>query len=164
LRLWFEARVRFSNIASATAMAAKMIGLRHMADAASLDIANGGASIAVAEFVGFRALSSDGDGMDAIYMDTAETVFEEAADNDNLVVEADTWYKFGLYFDGEKMHWYVNGVEIVTGTDITPATTQFPDAEPLMPYFGIRLDGTDTANHADIDWWSFAQFRGGITL
>lgn len=148
----FEARVRFSNIASATATVAKMLGLRARVAAATLDIPDGGATIAVDEFVGFRALSGDGDGMDMIYMDAAEVVHGEAATYTNLVIEADTWYKFGLFFDGTYVHYYVDGVK--TGDAVLPSATNFPVNEPLMPFFGCRLDGTDTANHADIDWWS----------
>lgn len=151
--LWFEARVRFSNIASATATVAKMIGLRANVAAATLDIPDGGATIKVEEFVGFRALSGDGDGMDAVYVDTAEVVYGEAATYTNLVIEADEWNLFGLHFDGTKTHFYVNGTEI--GTGVLPSATDFPNAEPLKPYFGARLDGTDAANHADIDWWAF---------
>lgn len=151
--LWFEARVRFSNIASSSATVAKMIGLRAAVDAATVDIPDGGATIKVEEFVGFRALSGDGDGMDAVYMDNAEVVYAEAASYSSLVISADTWYKFGLYYDGTKLHYYVNGVEI--GTGVLPSATNFPDAEPLMPYFGSRLDGSDAANHCDIDWWAF---------
>lgn len=151
--IWFEARVRFTNIASATATVAKIIGLRAAVDAATVDIPNGGATIKVEEFVGFRALSGDGDGMDAVYCDDAEVVYAEAASYSNLVIVADTWYKFGLHYDGTYVHYYVNGNEI--GTGVLPSATNFPNAEPLMPYFGSRLDGTDTANHCDIDWWAF---------
>lgn len=151
--LLFEARVRFSNIASATATVAKMLGLRANVAAATLDFPNGGATQKVEEFVGFRALSGDGDGMDISYVDTAEVVHAEAASYSNLVIEADTWYKFGIYFDGTYVKFYVDGVK--TGDDLLPTATNFPIDEPLKPYFGCRLDGTDTANHADIDWWAF---------
>lgn len=155
----FEARVRFSNIASATATVAKMIGLRSNVAAATLDIPDGGATIKVEEFVGFRALSGDGDGMDAVYVDTAEVVNTEAAANTNLVIAADEWNKFGIFYDGTYVWYYVNGVKINT-TGVLPAATDFPDAEPLKPYFGCRLDGTDAANHADIDWWSYLRVDG----
>lgn len=151
--LWFEAKVRFSNIASATATVAKMIGLRANAAAATLDIPDGGATIAVDEFVGFRALSGDGNGMDAVYVDSAEVVHAEAATYTNLDIVADTWYTFGLHFDGTKTYFYKDGVQI--GAGVLPSATNFPNAEPLKPYFGARLDGTDAANHADIDWWAF---------
>lgn len=151
--LWFEAKVRFSNIASATATVAKMIGLRANVAAATLDIPDGGASLAVEEFVGFRALSSDGDGMDAVYIDNAEVVYAEAASYPSLVITADAWFKYGLHFDGVKTHYYINGVEI--GSGVLPSATNFPNAEPLKPYLGARLDGSDAANHVDIDWWAF---------
>lgn len=149
----FEGRVRFANIASSSAMVAKMFGLRAAVDAATLDIPDGGASIKVEEFVGFRALSDDGDGMDAVYVDNAEVVYAEAASYSNLVILADTWYKFGLFFDGSYARYFVNGIEI--GTGVLPAATNFPNAEPLVPFFGGRLDGSDAANHIDIDWWAF---------
>jgi hypothetical protein len=149
----FESRCRWSNIASATATVAKMIGLRARVAAATADIPDGGATIKVEEFVGFRAVSGDGDGMDMVYVDSAEVVHGEAATYSQLVIEADTWYKFGLAFDGQYCRWYVDGRPI--GDPVLPTATNFPVNEPLMPYFGCRLDGTDAANHADIDGWSF---------
>lgn len=149
----FEGAVRFSNIASSSATVAKMFGLRASVAAATLDIPNGGASIKVEEFVGFRALSSDGDGMDAVYVDNAEVVALEAASNSLLNLTADTWVKLGITFDGEYCRWFVNGTRV--GDPVLPTATNFPVSEPLVPYFGGRLDGSDAANHIDIDWWAF---------
>lgn len=149
----FEGRVRFSNIASATATVAKMFGLRADVAAATVDIPNGGATIKVEEFVGFRALSGDGDGMDAVYVDAAEVVHVEAAANTSLNILADEWNKFGLFYDGRYVRYYMNGILI--GTPVLPSATNFPVGEPLKPYFGCRLDGSDTLNHADIDWWAY---------
>lgn len=151
---WFEGRVRFSNIASATATVAKMFGLRANVAAATLDIPDGGATIKVEEYVGFRALSGDGDGMDAIYMDDAEVVHVEAASNTALNLTADAWKQFGLHFDGRKLWYYVDG-SLASTTGVLPTATNMPNDEPLKPYFGGRLDGTDAANHLDIDWWAF---------
>lgn len=151
--LWFEARVRFTNIASATATVAKAIGLRAAVDHATVDFPDGGATIKVEEFVGFRALSGDGDGMDAVYCDDAEVVHVEAAANTNLVIAADEWNKFAIHYDGTYTYYYVNGVQI--GAGVLPAATNFPNGEPLVPSFFGRLDGSDTANHCDIDWWAF---------
>lgn len=156
--LWFEARCRFKNVASSSATVAKMVGLRANVAAATLDIPDGGATIKVEEFVGFRAVSGDGDGMDTVYVDNAEVVHTEAADDSNLVIAADEWNKFGLYFDGTKLYYYVNGVKI--GDGVLPSATNFPDAEPLKPYFGGRLDGSDTANEIHLDWWSFMRLDG----
>ena len=156
LKLWFEARVRFQTVTSVS----KMVGLRAMTDAGADDITAGGGSIKTEEFIGFRARDADGDGMDAIHMDTAEVVVQEAAATgraSNLVLVADTWHKFGIYFDGTNVHWYANGVK-VSGGGVLPAATDFPDAETLMPYLGARID-TVVDGHFDIDWWGFAQLK-----
>lgn len=149
----FEGRVRFSNIASSSATVAKMFGLRANVAAATLDIPDGGATIKVEEFVGFRALSSDGDGMDAVYVDNAEVVYGEAATYSDLVLTADTWIKLGLFFDGTYCHYFANGAKL--GSGVLPSATNFPVGEPLKPFFGGRLDGSDAANHIDMDWWAF---------
>jgi hypothetical protein len=149
--LWFEGRIRVTGVADS--VASRMFGLREATDAATLDIPNAGETVKVAEFVGFRSVTGDGDGFDAVHIDAAEVVVKEVADDSKLQLATATWIKPAIYFDGTTCHWYINGVEV--GTGVLPAATNFPDAEPLIPFFGGRTDSA-TDSHIDIDWWKFA--------
>jgi hypothetical protein len=153
-KVWFEGRVRFASVADT--LGAYCFGLRDVVDAASNDIADAGADFGsgLSDFVGFRVAAGDGNGMDVVHRKTDTTVIvTEASVDTKLVIVADTFIKLGLYYDGKKCHWYVNGVEV--GTGVLPAATNFPDDTPLMPVYGGRQDGSGDTNH-EIDWWKYA--------
>jgi hypothetical protein len=115
-------------------------------------------------FIGFRAVTADPDGMDAVYAtaSTALTVHQEAADStakyvpgsstvylQNLI--ADTYVKFGLYFDGTKMYWYVNGVR-VNDAGVAYNATNFPDGVNMHVVWGVKT-GEAVAKAMTIDWY-----------
>lgn len=158
-KLWFEARVKFDNVDSGTAGLGKFIGLAENGAAATGTIFGADADAAGSKaYVGFRAFSSDGDGMDAVYSDGTEQQHKEAADNDSLEITADTAKKFGMYYDGTKLLYYVSGVRVDDGTGVLPAATNFPDATKINPCFAARQHGTGDFE-AYIDWWAFAMLH-----
>lgn len=162
-KLWFEAGVKFGNVASGAAAHGKFVGLGSPDAAATGTLAADAAALSgIANFVGFRALAADGDGMDAVHQDDvggsgAEVVVEEAADDSNLVITADTYYHYGIYFDGKKVYWYVNGV-LIAASGILPSATNFPDADPLVPCLGVRVHGAVDAL-TTVDYVRFAQLN-----
>ena len=155
-KLWFEGRVRFDNVDSGATACGKLFGLGASGMNVTGAIGADAGSIAAVSFLGFRALAADGDGLDAVYGDGTEVVLaESAAGLAAQTLTAAVWVKLGIYFDGTRTYWYVNG-EKVTGTGVLPAATNFPDAAALHPIFGIREHGTADFE-ADIDWWRFAK-------
>lgn len=159
-RVWFEARVRWDTVASTTGLA-KAVGLASLADHTSANqiFAADGLTTAIDDFVGFRAIISDGDGMDCTYeIDDTEAVALEAASTNNLAIEADTWYKFGLYYENRNaLHYYLNGVRQVT---IDPATlgSAFPASLVLYPTIGVDQSGSgDFETDIDFVAWAIAR-------
>lgn len=157
-KLWFEARVRFDNVASGAAALGKAIGLAVPGANVTGFFAADAAALASGAFVGFRALAADGDGLDAVYkLSTTETVVKEAASGlSGQTLVADTFVKAGIYFDGKETFWFINGQLVNPNAGVAPAATSFPDASALVPILGIRQHGTGDME-ADIDWWRFAQ-------
>jgi hypothetical protein len=146
-----EYRVRLTELTAT----ATMFGLRELTAAATLDIPDAGASIKVAEFVGWRGISTDYDGVDAVHVDAAEVVVQEAATGlAAQTLTAATWVKLGLLFDGTRTYWFCNGQCANPHAGVLPSATNFPDDEPLMPYFGGRVDSAVDA-HIDVDWVKF---------
>lgn len=152
--IWFEARVRFSDV---SLQVSKFIGLNERAAPATGDIANGGASFADKSYLGFRALAADPDGMDAVYRNNggaSERVAKEAAAFTSLNLTASTFKKFGLHFDGTHFWYYVDGVK-VNSTGILPSATDFPNGDPLLPKLMVRSEEAVSGQKVGIDWWAF---------
>lgn len=152
---FFEARVRYSNVADTTGVA-KMVGLVEHGVPVTNMIASGGASISTRKFVGYRALIADGDGMDAAYHNgTAETVAKEAADNTRLNVATSTFKKFGLRWRSrdDEIDFYVDGVKVA---EASTAAAAFPRTALMAPFWGVRQVGAGTYT-PDIDWIAGAQ-------
>lgn len=149
---WFETRVRFSDV---THQSSKFIGLWEKGVATS-DHANGGASLADKSYLGFRALTADPDGMDMVYRNNggaSERVYGEAADYSALNVVAATWKKFGLFYDGSTLHYFVDNVE--QGTGVAASATDFPLADPLTLRVGVRCEEAISGYKPAVDWVAF---------
>jgi hypothetical protein len=153
--LVFEARCKWGNIST---LQGKFIGLGiHGFAATGLALGTDADAWGTGKFVGFRALSSDGDGMDATFFkSSAEVVVQEASVNTNQNISADEWNKFGLWYEADKskVWWYLNGIPICSYV----LTSAFPDGTAMSPCFGFRQNGSGSPV-ADIDWWAFAQER-----
>lgn len=90
-------------------------------------------TLADENFIGFHRLEGDGDKIDIVYKADGQTQQSFA---DALTLVADTWYRLGLYFDGEQtVRFYFNNVEYETarlGASHLDAAT-FPDDINLQP-------------------------------
>lgn len=155
-KFWFETRVKFDNVDSGAAALGKFVGMaENGSDATGTIFGADAATSGTKDTVGFRAFAADGNGMDAVFSDgTTEVVHKEAANNDSLDITADTFKKFGLYYDGTTLFYYVDGV-LVDADGVLPSATSFPDATKLMPCFGGRQHGTGDFE-GYIDWWGFS--------
>lgn len=148
-RVAFEARVRFNHVSGGSEALEKIVGLATPGQAATGTI--GATEIESAPFVGFRALASAPNSMDAVYASaTGVVVHRTAAQDVNLTLSADTYVKLGLYFDGKKCYWFVNGQQI--GAGVLPNAQHFPAGAPLVPLIGIKGEGTASGKTAVVDW------------
>lgn len=160
-KLWFEGRIRKSSITDN--QAAFFLGLAQAGTAADNglleddtgDVVN---SISV---IGFRVKNDNGEELDFVYQDAAQTAPTEVIANISAMV-ADTWIKLGFVYDpaetaDKKIKIFVNGAEqstYVTTTNIDAAT--FPENDGLTPTVGLKT-GEATAVTLDMDWWRCAQ-------
>jgi hypothetical protein len=153
--MWFEGRIRLSNVTTGTP--AFVFGLAEEGFAASDCITDAAAANAIAnkDFVGFGLWADAGTEIDAFYHTLSTTAVTHKAALGTLA--ASTWIKLGIYFDGQNQVWFfVDGVRY--GTSVLTSATGFPDGEELSPVFAIKQVADDTTgNTYDIDWWAFAQ-------
>lgn len=155
-KLWYEARVKFGAISEL----ASFIGLSEEGLAAAATLTDDTGAIADKDYVGFRVLIADGDGLDAAYRISGGS--EVVAKEEAQVLVADTWYKLGMVWDPDKgasgtLTFYINGTSVgsVAGSVIT-AGTAFPSSEELALLFAFKA-GEASAKTAAIDWVRCAQ-------
>lgn len=161
-RVWFETRLKLSAITDQGVFVG--LALPTFAAANMLVDDTGVPRTTNGSFVGFRAVTADPDGMDAVYATagTALTVHQEAEGSDakyvpgttstylqNLV--ADTYVKYGIYFDGLKCYWFVNGVK-VNETGVAATATNFPDGVNMHVVWGVKT-GESVAKAMTVDWY-----------
>lgn len=118
-------------------------------------IPDGGATFTAKDFVGFRVLAGDTDGLDATHAlaGGAEVVVKEVVDT--LVVGQ--YVKAGLCYDpiSRLVSWYKNGA--FQGS-VPANATNFPDGEELVPIFLIKSIGA-TLPLLGLDWVAFGQLE-----
>lgn len=157
LRCGMEWRFRINNVTGSNSI---YVGGSKRIAAANNSIDDGGADIiSTRDFVGFRCLAADPDGLDAIHISSdAEVVVKESASGVSAqTLAASTWVKAGYYFDGQKVYWCVNGQVVNGQAGVLPNATSFPDAVPLVPFLGLRSDdATPLTLYLDVDWVKFA--------
>lgn len=160
-KLWFETRIRKSTIAdNGLAFAVGLAQVNCAADNGLLADDTGDIVDSIS-FIGFRNLHDNGEELDFVYQDGAQTAPTETIANGATLV-ASTWIKLGFVYDPfapstQKIRIYINNREqstYVTTTNIDAAT--FPENDALTFVFGVK-NGTAAAASGDIDWWKIAQ-------
>ncbi len=157
-KLWFEARIKISTIATTTA--AFFVGL---ADNTALSVAvpltaTAGA-IADLNLVGFHKLDTDLGTFSSSYKTDGNAAV--AANSLTGTIVAATYIKLGMKFDpfDNKIRWYVDGVQMAnTYLVTTTAGNPFPNDVGLGPTAAVHL-GAAAAGTLTIDWWRGAQLR-----
>lgn len=160
-RVWHESRMKVDSIADLSLL----IGLCEEGAAAGGLLADAGTGFD-ADFVGFRILEADPDGLDAVFMTSGGSevvVLESGAVKapSAMTLTAGTYVKVGLYFDGKTLFYFVNGQPLVLTTDITPATSGFPDGEELAFIAGLKTH-TTAAKTLSLDWTRTAILRNVV--
>lgn len=111
--------------------------------------------------IGFNIKADDGNAIDFWYEAASQTRVDKI--EGVAVPTADTFVKLGFIYDpsapaSQRIKVFVDNVEqstYVTATDIATAT--FPDAESLVPTFGMKGIAGSVALELAIDWWALAQ-------
>ncbi len=148
LKMAFEARVRFSEAVTGQAF---FIGLAEQAlGTASSFLTDSTGALVAKDYVGFRILAADPNGLDAVHYTESGAGSEIVVVNEAQVISIATWYKAGFWFDGKNtIHFVVDGVEVGT---CSADDTDFPDGEEMSPYLAFK-ETSGTAEYVDMDWW-----------
>lgn len=146
--LWYETRIRLSSVADIQAY----IGLADGGVPANGLLADAGTGINDKDFIGFRILEADPDGIDAVYRTTSTEVVHQ---DEAQVAVASTWYKLGFrYFkDPEgiwRVNYYVDG-SVVGSKTLKATDTSFPDGVYMAPLFALKQHAA-AEKQLDIDW------------
>lgn len=151
-RLWLEGRLKVSSITNAKL--SFYFGLGQVAKNAAgglITATSGNGALASVTNCGYHLVQSDGDAILAKYATT--TTAATTAASATIVPAADTYFKLGLYFDGDSMNWIANGVKYAS---VRYNTTNFPDALSIAAY--LQLSAKDTsAVTCTMDWIRIAQ-------
>jgi hypothetical protein len=157
-KLWFEARVATSSIA--TNGIGFFVGL---AENQLWTLAGGvpfNASDAItnsAACIGFHYPEDDTTTADTVYSDRA-TSFTKVGDGEVTGIAANTWVKLGFRYDlgdsTETITYYQNGVPLTTKTSTSTLTglTNL-DAGTLGLLYAHIVDASGTAIISYMDWW-----------
>lgn len=151
-KLVYETRIRISTIASRNFF----VGLAEEGFAAADAITDAGAMVTTKDFIGFRSLEGDANGLDTVYQKGSQTTVVVKDDAQTLV--AATWYKVGFIYDpnyyneAKRIRFFIDGVEQADGVNSSAFDdATFPGDEEMSPVWGVK-NGTTTATVLDIDW------------
>ena len=150
-RMAFEARVRFQEILVQGAY----IGLGEAAFSAANAMNDNDMVLVDKDFVGFRLLDDDSDGLDAVYQTNGGT--RRVHDEISQLIVANTWYKLGIKFIDPDIFWFIDG-KVVNATGVKNTATDFPDGEEMHVQFGVKTS-EGTTKRMDIDWWYCGQLE-----
>ena len=160
-KLWFEARIATTSIA--TAMTHIFIGLGNNVDVtfgAAIPLADADATGTAVALLGFTRLEDGLGVLNTSYTDEAATYTHVQAGAGAIVAE--TWIKLGFKFDPNggsgAIQFYVNGVKCTTALSATIlAALTHLDASGLGLVFSQFADASGTANYAYLDMWRCIQ-------
>jgi hypothetical protein len=143
-KLWFETRVKFSDITAQSAY----VGLAGANSPADGLLADAGTTIASKNLLGFNVLEASPSALNAVY-DTASSLTTLKSAAQTMV--AGTWYKLGIRYDGTTIHYYVDGSIVAS---IAASADNVPDGVYLAPLWALKAHESDDKN-LSIDWWRF---------
>ena len=162
--LWFEARLKKSSVtdnqcAFAIGLASGILDTRAADNGLLTD--NTGDIVDSISFIGFRCLHDNGEELDFVYQDGAQTAPVETIAN-IASLTADTWFKVGFYFEprgdsSQRITIFYNGMPqstFVTATNIAAST--FPDGD-MMGFVVGSKNGEATATTLTLDYWECVQ-------
>jgi len=159
-KMWFEARIKTSSIASLSHGFYVGLSANAAATSATVPIAADGTLEAAGDFCGFYRAEGGLAGLDFIHQQGGVAMVTAVTDHHTIV--ADAWVKVGFYYDGVKIRPYTNGVEQAYDTaakivdNAIIAASGFPDDLALGLQAAV-LNGAGTPGTVEMDWWAMAQ-------
>jgi hypothetical protein len=120
-----------------------------------------GEVLATADFIGFRTLDADPDGIDFVYQENGSAV--QVTIDALQVATAGTYYKLGFVYDptapaSQRIAVYLDGeVQSTYVTDTNMAASTFPNSAFLALVAAIKSDGGSAARTMNVDWWAAYQ-------
>ena len=150
-KLWMEARIKVDNVTDAKQNL--FFGFMEEARMATGElIAVAGGATADVDYVAFRQDEADGDAWQTHYNTASggHTVLSATAG----VVTINTFHKLGIYCDGTRVYFYIDGVRL--GDSVLLTASNFPVDEEMGLYLGIVAASADTIV-SSIDWLRIAQ-------
>ncbi len=152
-RFWFEARVNVSTIT--TGNLGLFVGLAQPGEAKDNGGVFGGdaAALAAVDYLGFAVLEGDGDDLTIVYNEAGAGTAQ--SDTGEITLAVDTFVRVGLRLDvdSDKIHVYLNGVDLGADAEIDISTINFPsdtDMDVIISLIGGS--GASDADHLEIDW------------
>jgi len=152
-KIAFECRIKPTQIVTQDLC----IGLASEALAASTSLIADADTQADVDFVGFVALAATPSVLNAVF-NTASGGGITTVKTTAQTMVAGTWYRLGVYCDGTRVTWFVNGLPITSTAIVHPVPitrANFPDGEELAAYIQIQAT-TTTAVSVDVDWANWA--------
>lgn len=159
-KLWFECRFKKASIGDDSL--AMFVGLAQDGQTAvEAMVDDTGVLRTTAAWLGFQVLADNGEELDFVYQENAQTINELIAPVDSL--EADTYVKAGFLYDPQeetarRIKAFINGIEqttYVTGTQIAAAT--FPDQTELAFTITTKVMSNTAEVKSQFDWVRIAQ-------
>lgn len=111
------------------------------------------------DFLGWRVILGNGDYLEPIYQEGAATLKAvDAAGASNATgagystaVTASTFLKIGMKWNGKRLGYYLNGVEV--SYVIPTSSLSFPDVNHLAMVLALK-EHTAAARYGLLDWWA----------
>ncbi len=154
-RLWYETRVRPSQVATAQGI---FVGFLEETGAADTNFTDDTTAMEVLDSIGFQVVSA-ADGAACSYIDTiiqlTSGALVQVADHASDFVAA-TWINLGMVYDGGTMTFYVNGVALAD--TVASTATNFPLDQVMQLAWGVKC-GSAAVSSLDVDWVRVAQLR-----
>ena len=151
-KLWFECRIQVSTVADSISQLFIGFAEEALNSAGALLLINEAGLITTKNYIGFLRTYADGNAMDTEFNTNGGTPVTGTGE---VVLEATTWTKLGIYCDGLNVTFYQDGVALATAT--TTATTDFPDGDELVFYLENMCGGAGTVGTVTLDWIRIAQ-------
>lgn len=162
-KLWFECRIKFSDIADTKN--GLFVGLRENAALDATHPIAAAGTLADENFVGFHRLEGDGDQIDTVYKANGVTQVTVQADALASALVADTYVKLGLIFEPEndlagtnRIVFFNNNLRMTTSYNLASgAGTDFPNDVGLGLVLAMLNATASSPGTNVIDWWQAAQ-------
>ena len=156
-KFWFEARIQMGVVAGTDAQSA-FIGFAAVGSAANDKLILDTVALEDVDYLGFFASEADADDLTIVYNRLTATAGTAQSDTGKIALVVDTWIRVGFRLDvsTDKIHVYVNGVDLGADAEIDVSSANFPYGTSLALVLSVKA-GNGTPDNMLVDWVRFAQ-------